>query len=249
MEPVRSSSSFTANYSSEESKLHIGKKKMFWYIVLGLVAVVLYIYISNPLVITVTGTGEVSVPATNATISFTLSSSDNSSQNAVASVTSKADTVRTYLTAQGITEGDIAQSQVTVIPSNLITTGATGYQATITMAAKTTHVSTVANLVPNLYANGALVVSQPVLSVENQDNLDQQAFDAAMADAKTQASRIGLKSLKLIRKIVSVSQVSSPTTSTSTTRADSLTSSNDPTAAANGVFKIVKVVSVSFKMW
>jgi uncharacterized protein YggE len=212
------------------------------------VGVVIWMWLSSPMIVTVTGSGQVSVPATNATVSFTLSSSDPSIAGAVTSVQAKADQMRKYLTSKGVLEGDIAQSQITEVPAALVTTGATGYQATVSMAAKTTHVSDVANLVSDLYTNGALVVAQPVLSVENQDKLDQQAFDSAMKDASAQAGVIGNSNWRFIRKIVSISQVSSPTTSTSTTKAENSTST-DAVAATNGVFKIVKAVSVSYKMW
>lgn len=224
-----------------------GIKKILLYIGLAILALGVYVWISSPMIVTVTGSGEASVPATNATVSFTISSSDNSIAAAVASVSAKADSMRNYLKSKGIAEGDIAESQVTAVPAALVTTGAQGYQATISMAAKTIHVSEVDGLVSDLYSNGALVVSQPVLSVENQDALSQQAFDAALKDAKSQAGAIGNKNWRFIRKIVSISQVSSPTTSTSTTKAD-ITNTNAQ-ATSNGVFKIVSAVSVSYKMW
>lgn len=225
-------------------------KKIVFYALGALIVVALYLYISSPMVVTVTGVGEVSAPASNATISFTLSASDPSNpQGAVSNVNAKALALRTFLIGQGIAEGDIAESQVTAVPSNLITSGASGYQATIAMAAKTVHVSDISTLVSSLYSQGALVVSQPILSVENQDSLDNQALNSAMKDAKAQATKIGNSNWKFIRKIVSISQVSSPSTSTSTTKADAVTASNDQVAAQNGVFKIVKAVSVSYKMW
>ena len=224
-----------------------GIKRILLYVVLVVLALGVYVWISSPMIVTVTGSGEASVPATNATVSFTVSASDNSIAAAVASVSGKADSMRNYLKSKGIAEGDIAESQVTAVPAALVTTGAQGYQATISMAAKTIHVSEVDGLVADLYSNGALVVSQPVLSVENQDALSQQAFDAALKDAKNQAGAIGNKNWRFIRKIVSISQVSSPTTSTSTTKAD-ITNTNAQ-ATSNGVFKIVSAVSVSYKMW
>lgn len=227
-----------------------GIKKILIAIVLVIIGVAIYMYVGSPMVVTVTGSGEVSVPATNATVSFTLSANDPTSpQNAASNVNAKALAMTAYLTSQGIADTDIAQSQVTVVPASLVTTGATGFQATISMAAKTTHVTTISTLISNIYANGALVVAQPVLSVENQDTLDQQAFNSAMKDAQSQADKIGQSNFKYIRKIISISQVSSPTTSTSTTKADTLTSANSTVAATNGVFKIVKAVSVSYKMW
>lgn len=246
MEPANSR--FTANYASEEP-MKWGPKKILGIVVLVIAAIAVWTYVGSPMIVTVTGSGEVSVPATNATVSFTLSSSDASAQNAVGSVNAKALTVRTFLEGQGITSTDIAESQVTVVPAGLVSAGATGYQATISMAAKTTHVSTISSLISSIYTQGALVVTQPVLSVENQDKLEQTALDSAMKDAKSQAAKIALSNWKLFRKVVAVSQVSSPTTSTSTTKADTLTGANSQVAATNGVFKIVKAVSVSYKMW
>ena len=249
MEPIQSQFQNTPGFSAKYLPSVSGWSMKKVLLLTGglLVALFLWIYFANPMVITVTGSGEVSVPATNATVSFTLSSSDNSVAGAVTSVSAKADAMRNYLKGKGIAEGDIAQSQVTAVPAGLVTTGAQGYQATISMAAKTIHVSEVGSLVADLYSNGALVVAQPVLSVENQDALSQEAFDAALSDAKNQAGVIGNKNWKFIRKIVSISRVSSPTTSTATTKAD--VANTNAQAASNGVFKIVSAVSVSYKMW
>lgn len=246
MDPVQSSG-FTTSYASEAPKMSWGVKKILVYFGLAFIGFVAYVWVNSPMVVTVTGSGEVSVPATNATVSFTLSATDNSINSAVTAVSAKASSMRSFLKTKGIAEGDIAQSQVIAVPASLVTAGATGFQATISMAAKTTHVSEVSNLVADLYSNGAVVVAQPVLSVENQGALSQAAFDAALKDAKLQAAAIGNKNLKFIRKIVSVSQVSSPTTSTSTTRAED--TNTNAQASANGVFKIVSAVSVSYKMW
>lgn len=240
---------FTQKISSPDSSMNFNFKNLL--MVFGSIAVVMifWIWLSNPMILTVTGTGEVSVPATNATISFTLSSNDNSIGTAVSSVQSKADTMRQFLITKGVAEGDIAQSQVTAVPAGLITSGATGFQARISMAAKTTHVSDVSSLVSDLYTNGALVVAQPVLSVENQTKLDQDAVSIALKDANSQAFKLGLKNWKIIKKVVSISQVSSPTTSTSTTKADNVTENSNSIAAVNGVFKILKAVSVTYKLW
>ena len=248
---IQNTRGFTANVVSEASNVlsNWDFKKIILIVGTIVVLFVLWLYISNPMVVTVTGSGEVSVPATNATLSFTLSATDNSISGAVNSVSSKADSVRSYLKSKGVLDTNIAQSQVTAVPAALVTPGANGFQATISMAAKTTHVSEVGGLVSDLYSNGALVVAQPILSVENQDTLSQKAFDSALSDAKKQAGQIGLANWKFIRKIISISQVSSPSTSTSTTKADTLTSANNQVAATNGVFKIVSAVSVSYKMW
>ncbi len=251
MDPVQSTSDnrFTQSVHSDSPVRSSGFGKYIFLTVAVLFLIGVWTWANNPMIVTVVGTGSVSVPATNATVSFTLSANDNSIEPAVASVQAKANAMRDYLRGKGVAEGDIAQTQVTAVPAGLVTLGSTGFQATISMAAKTTQVSDISTIVSDLYTNGALVVTQPVLSVENQDKLAQDAFDTAMNDAKAQAGKIGSSNLKFIRKIVSVSLVTSPTTSNSTTKADTLTSANDSTAATNGVFKIAKAVSVSYKMW
>lgn len=247
---IQNTPNFTAKVESDNKNIFFDWNWKKILLLIGSLIVILaaWIYFTNPMVVTVTGSGEVDVPATNATISFTLSATDNSISNAMNLVSAKADSIRNYLTSKGIADTDIAQSQVTAVPAFLITAGATGYQATISMAAKTTHVSEVSGIISDLYSNGALVVAQPILSVENQDKLSQQAFNSALSDANNQATQIGNHNWKFIRKIISISQVTSPSTSTSTTKADTLTGANSQ-AAVNGVFKIVSAVSVSYKMW
>ena len=117
------------------------------------------------------------------------------------------------------------------------------------MAAKTSHVSGINTLVSDLYTNGALVVGQPILSVENEEKLNNEVFNLAMKDAEKQAGEIAKSNWKLIKKVVVITQATSASTSTSTTKADAITTANNSVAATNGVFKIVKEVSVSYKMW
>ena len=224
--------------------------KKFGLITLSLVLVAIFwSWITSPVIVTVTGSGQVVVPATNATISFTLSANDNSIQSAVSSVNATADNITTYLIGKGVLESDIARSQVTAVPASLVTQGGNGFQATVSMAFKTVNVTDVSNLVAELYGNGAYVVSQPVLSVENQEKLDSDVFATALADAKSQARVVGNKNWKFIRKIVGISQATSPSTSTATTKADSLTTNVDDIASINGVFKVAKNVTVTYKMW
>lgn len=213
------------------------------------VAMIVWSYINSPLVITTTGIGEVSVAASNATISISLAANDANPQVAASAVKQRIDAVTNVLISKGVAAEDIAQSQISTVPASLVTSGAQGFQSSATMGAKTTNISTISDLVAELYNAGAVVVSQPVLSVENQDVLEQQAFDAALKDAKKEAGTIALKNWKLIRKLVAVTQTSSPSTSTATTKADAVTQANNQAAIENGVFKIAKSVSVVYKLW
>lgn len=246
MDPNQINQRFTEKIVPEGkfSLLTIGK------IISGLVVLAIFWqWISSPMIVTVTGSGEVNVPATNATVTFSLTSNDSSPQAAISGVTAKANAIRRVLVSSGIAEEDIAESQIYAVPAALVAAGATGFQASIAMSAKTVHVSKITDLVASIYAGGASAVSQPVLSVENEQALDAQAYESAIKDAKAKASSIGNKNWKFIRKIIAVSSQSSGTTSTATSKADVVTGSKDTVAAQNGVFKIVEAVSVSYKMW
>lgn len=230
-----------------------GPKQYLIYALLGLVGIIvigfLWTWVTSPMILSVTGTGEVSVPAEAATVTFSLSTSGESASVAAAGVKAKAASIREILKASGIAEEDIYETQASVVPSAAVIQGGTGYQASISMGAKTVHVSGVNDLVSTLYSGGATIVSQPVVSVENKGELEQQAFNDALKDAKSKAGKIASKNLKFIRKIVAMTQITSPTTTTVTSKADLLTETESDAAVLNGVFKIRKTVSVTYKMW
>jgi uncharacterized protein YggE len=153
------------------------------------------------------------------------------------------------LISQAIPEENIIESQVVAVPAGLVTAGASVFQAQIAMSAKTAHVTGINDLVATLYANGAYAVSQPVLFVENEQPLDQQAYNSAMQDANRQAGAISLQNWKFIRKIIDINNQSSGTTSTSSSKADVATGAKTPLANQNGVFQITESVTVTYKMW
>lgn len=224
-------------------------KKMLMLLGFILVILVLWQWISSPMIVTVTGTGSVSVPATSATVTTTISVNSDTAQNAIAAANTKANTIKNLLTGNGIAESDISESQITSYPAALVTTGATGYQASLQIVAKTVHVSTVGDLVAGLYSVGASLVNQPVLNVDNQSALETKATDAAMTDAKSQIGKIALSNLKLIRKVVVLDEQTSSSTSTTSSKADTLTQAQNQLAATNGVFQLTKTVSISYKLW
>lgn len=248
MEPNNSNVVNDGNSVGASSYLDNHKK---WWLVLPIIIILIIFWqwISSPMIVTVTGTGSVEVPATNATITFAVLASDPSAQGAITAVNGNATNIKKFLISNGIAEEDISTSQVTAVPASLTTTGGTGFQASITMSAKTIHISNVPNLISSLYSYNVAAVSQPVLSVDNENSLDAQALESAMKDAGQKASSIALKNWKLIKKVVLVSSQSSGTTSTSSSTADTLTKANNTTAAQNGVFQITEAVSVSYKMW
>jgi len=213
------------------------------------VLIVIWTWISSPMLISVTGAGEASVAPTNATLSFTLSSNDVNAAAAIATVNSRVESLKQLVKNTGVSEEDIVETQVNVVPAATVALGSTGYQASVSMAVKTSHVNSVPTLISTLYDNGAVLVSQPTLGVDDSEVLEQKAFDEAMKDAKSKAGKIALKNWKLFRKIVAINQQTSGTTSTATSKADVLTEAQNEFAVSNGIFKINKAVSVTYKMW
>jgi len=195
-------------------------------------------WINSPMMVTVVGTGEVRVSATYATLSLTITGNGSNVTEAIKNVNTKAGNLKQLLISRGVGEVDLLESPLTVYPMTAVSAGATGFSASVSLSAKVYDESGVNDLVADLYNNGAAIVAQPVMATENQKDLEQKAFDAAMKDAQDQAEKISRKHLKLIRKIVNISQASSGTTATATSK-----------EAGTDSFKIAKAVQVSYKMW
>lgn len=224
-------------------------KKYFLVGLFILLGMFLYEWISSPMVITVTGIGSVSAPAESASLTFSLSSSSDNSENALKSVKDTSTRIKSVLAEMGIPESDIYESQASVVPSATVVQGGTGFQATISMGLKTSKISIMDRVISSLYSNGAIVVSQPVLTVQNKEKVEKESYNLAFKDAKTKAWALQLSNLKLIKKVVLVQESQNQSTSTVTTKADTTSQVTDNFTPNDGLIKVNKVVSVSYKMW
>lgn len=224
-------------------------KKYLGYAVSALVLIFAYSWIMSPLVITVTGIGEVSAPAENAVITFTLSSVKDIPSDAVNDVKKSATNVKESLKSFGVGDSDVYESQVTVVPAGAVITGANGFQATISMGLKINTISNLDSLTTSLYGSGAQVVSQPQLSVEDSKKLEREAYQLALKDAKTEANSVALKNWKFIKKIVLIQESQTPTTTTVTKQASDIDSAELNVDPNTGLIKFSKVLSVSYKLW
>ena len=238
----------TANQNTNTigSKFEFHANKHFQIFLKGLLFVFIggfiYTWVSSPMITTVTGSGEVSVGADSAIITFTLTSTDADASLAVATVKDKVTAMSDMLTMNwGVQESDIFESQITVLPT------ATGFQAAITVGLKSAQVPRVGELVASLYKNGAAYVSQPVLSVENIDVYENDALQQALKDAKQSANKLSFKNLKFIKKVISIDQSISESTSTVSSNLTGNESSDY--VIQSGVIKIQKAVAVSYMMW
>lgn len=213
-------------------------KRKWWVIGLTVIAVIILgMWMFSPTEVSVTGIGKVSVPATSATFNVTVSTVNESASTALAEIRNKVNMIKKSLTEINIGSESITETQVTITPAAAIATGAQGYQAMLTMTVKTANVPMVADIVVNMYASGAAVVSQPVVMVEDQDKLEQEALRAALKEAKKSLREtVGLRPIK---KIVAIQQASSGNAATAT----KVVGDNQ------GEFEVVKAVSVTYRVW
>lgn len=208
--------------------------------IMGLIGI--YQWLSNPMLISVSGVGEVSVPATKAIVSLTLSETDTTPDGALAKIQDRAIQVRDYMKQKGFSE--ITTTQPQLVPAALLSSSLTGYQVTVSMGGSTTQLNNLNKIVAGFYGMGAAVVSQPVLAVEDEAKLVDQALADALKKADEQAGQLARKHWKLIRLVAAVEQADSGTTSTSTSEKDSETE-----VASGDMFKISKAVSVTYRLW
>lgn len=227
--------------------INIKKYLVCFLLLIGLV--ILYVFISSPMVITVAGVGEVSSPAQSATLTFNLVSNSDNATNVANDLKDKIVKIKESLKTIGIPENDIYESQIAVYPTSSITAGASGFQAMVSMGIKTTQIFNLDAITLTLYSIGANVVTQPVLEVGDKDKLNSQVYDLALKDAKKQALKIALKNFKLIKKIILIQETTTPTTSTVTSKPSTVTQIEDNISPEAGLIKITKVLNVSYKLW
>lgn len=228
----------------------IDRKKIITAIVVLILLVPIFIYITNPLVVTVEGVGQVEAKPDSATVAFVVYSQKASAKEANDEVVAKSKVFDGILSTYGAASQDIVKSQPTVVPSGL-SDPSKAFTASVSMGAKIKNVEQASGLVSVLYANGAYYVSQPILAVDDATKLEDQAYAKALSDAGKQVNRLALRNLKLFRKKIAITQYSTGGSSTVTSKnqvAD-VKNETDPTEALNDTFKTTKVVSVTYKMW
>lgn len=224
-------------------------KKIFSYGLVAVVLIFLYSWIMSPLVITVTGVGEVSAPAENAVLTFSLASNKDNPNDAVTLVKENVKKIKESLKNFGVGDSDVYESQATVVPAGAVVAGSTGFQASTSMGLKINSVSNLDSLTAALYGLGATVVSQPQLSVKDSKKVESEAYQLALKDAKSKANSVALKNWKLIKKIVLIQESQTPVTTTVTKQASDIDSAELDVDPNTGLIKFSKVLSVSYKLW
>ncbi len=204
----------------------------------------------NPLVVTITGTSEVSAVPEKARISYLVTDVGATVGDAISKVGVKQNLLRSkILNSFNVSDSNITESQVSVIPPAL-SQNLNQYAASMAVDVKLNDYTQVSSFVSALYGEGASYVSQPVLLVENTKDLESQAYQLALKDADSKASAIGKKHLKFLKRRVAVSvAVSSP--ESVTTKREVMGTANEKQEApiVSDSFKMTSVVTVTYKMW
>lgn len=224
-------------------------KKYLTYVVATIALIFTYSWITSPMIITVIGSGEVSSKAETATLTFSLSANGENPQVASSNLKATIAKIKGTLATSGIPESDVFESQISTLPASAIVAGGTGFQSSTSLGLKTDKLTSLDGITNNLYAMGAMVVTQPVLSVGNVETLEKEAYNLAIKDAKKKAGSIAFSNWKLIKKIVLIEQSQTQPTSTVTTKADTASQAEKNISPDDGLIKIKKVVSVSYKLW
>lgn len=211
------------------------------------VAGLLWHWATTPMVVSVSGTGRVSVPAEKAAFSVTVSVVDPDLTHAVTEVRQKVTTLRGLLENEGISSDWVSETQLQVMPVGALVAGATGNQAVVTLLVETPYVNTVSQLVVFLYQNGATLVSQPVVVAENQQDLENQALQEALAKADQSAKMISRKKWKFFRRPISITQASSGQAATETKAGLAMTETGELVPGGD-TFEIVQAVSVVYEL-
>jgi uncharacterized protein YggE len=200
-------------------------------------------YVSNPLIITVTGSGKVTVPASMARLSVSVVETGDDATKVEQAIRAKIAGVRLSMVTNGVNDKSISQTQMQITPLSAVVSGAKGYSAQVNLVGQVTDVSNLSGLVVKLYQSGASIVSQPVIEVENQQDLENQALKMALADADKNLKMVSRLKMKLFKKTVSIQQASSGNASTASKVVE----------AEGGVsgtsIEVAKAVSVVYWLW
>jgi len=200
-------------------------------------------YISNPLIVTVTGTGKVTVQATSARLDASVVVTGDTVDQVLGDLKTKVASVRLAMVTGNVNEKNMSQSQIQVTPLSAVMSGAKGYSATVVLYGKTDDAVNVSDLVAKIYKAGASIVSQPVIEVDNEQELENSALKIALDEAGSNARYLAGLKKKMFRKMISVQQASSGNLATST----KIEMSSEGKTASS--FEMAKAVSVVYWMW
>ena len=216
--------------------------------ILAIAGIFIYKYYSSSLLITVSGIGEVTVPATSASLTISVSENGESRESALAGLKTKVAGVRNILERSGVNNEEIVETDNNIEPIALIGQPA-GFRAITTLGAKISKPGNMPSLSDSLYQNGALFVSQPILSSEDREVWEDKAIDVAKANADEKAAKLAKKYGKSIKKVVEISVGDTVPNPVNTGQTQPNTNGNGAAPDKSPVnYSLTRLVSVTYRL-
>ncbi len=177
--------------------------------------------------ITVSGTGEVVAVPDTAEFTYTIDETAPDVATAQSKATTVSNDIISYLTQQGIADTDIQTTSYTINPQYsyqqaacpVVANGSsagvycppgkqtiTGYEVAQSVSVKVHDTSKAGDLLSGIGSKGASDVSGLTFTASNEKDLEAQARDKAIADARTQADRLASSLGVSLVRIVSFSE-------------------------------------------
>jgi len=169
-------------------------------------------FFSQPGMVTVIGEGKVEAQPELAKFTASWIGTGSSPAEALKSEKNLRNTLIDALKNYGVAEGDIQVAYPRVVPA-----ASGGYQAVNAMDVNLTSIDSLDQAVNALYGSGVYSVANIALSTRNPEDLEEQAIEKAIADAKEKAKKAAKASHKRLGRLVSL-------TPGSTGQVDALTS-------------------------
>ncbi|NCN52774.1 SIMPL domain-containing protein [Candidatus Parcubacteria bacterium] len=162
-----------------------------------------YMY-SGPVVISVTGDGEIKAISDIATFSFGVSAEGADAATAQSTSAEKTNAILDYLKAQGVEDKDIKTSSYNLNPRYEWGNGAcpvgsycpqgertlVGYEVSQTVTVKVRKTDTTGDLISGVTDKGATNVSGVDFTIDDEDVLKAQAREEAITDAREKAEKL-----------------------------------------------------------
>jgi uncharacterized protein YggE len=202
-----------------------------------IVSIVFGMWVFSPTEVVVSGIGKVSVPATAATFNVTVSVSGDTAATALVALKASTDNLKSKLSVLNIIADNVTETPITVTPAAAVVANAKGFQALTTLTVKMNNITAVPEVVAAMYESGATLVSQPVVSVEDQSKLEKEALEEALSQARKNLNdTVGLRPIK---KIIGIEQASSGNVATVTKATPDNVSE----------FEVSRAVAVTYRVW
>lgn len=227
--------------------LQQNSKKLIIVALIGAVLLLVNKLFTDPAVITVVGTGKLQVVP--AKVEMTISRVDSSVDPVVAVNQGENNTkVLIDKSKSMLSNPDIQRAFYQITPT--IVGGDKLYQVVNVFKLTSYEPVKTSELIKTLYTNGAITINNISFLPDKQEDVTQEAREAALQDAREQAKKIAKAAGKRVGRIVTITDDLSEVSGTvSSQEQGGDVASADFSAAAPERIEVAKIVSVTYEIW